>query len=87
MQKKIGLAFQITDDILEIVSSKETLGKSTNSDIKNHKSTYANVVGIDNAIKKSKKLSKSAIADLETLNSKEVDMLIELGKYISYREK
>ena len=85
--KKIGLAFQITDDILEIVSSKETLGKSTNSDIKNHKSTYANVVGIDNAIKKSKKLSKSAITDLETLNSKEVDMLIELGKYISYREK
>ena len=85
--KKIGLAFQITDDILEIVSSKETLGKSTNSDIKNQKSTYANVVGINNAIKKSQKLSESAIADLENLNSKEIDMLIELGKYISYREK
>ena len=85
--KKIGLAFQIIDDILEITSDKKTLGKSTNSDLKNNKSTYATVVGVDVAIKKSNELSKSAISNLDSLKSKDVDLLIELAKYISYREK
>ena len=85
--KKIGLAFQITDDILEITSDIETLGKSTDSDIRNKKSTYATVVGIEAAIEKSKNLSKSAISDLEILESKNINLLIELAKYISYREK
>jgi len=85
--KKIGLAFQIIDDILEITSDKETLGKSTYSDLKNDKSTYATVVGVDAAIKKSNELSKSAISNLDSIKSKDVDLLIELAKYISYREK
>jgi len=85
--KKIGLAFQITDDILEITSDKKTLGKSTDSDLKNKKSTYATVLGIEAAIKKSNNLTKSAISDLELINSKNINLLIELAKYISYREK
>ena len=85
--KKIGLAFQIKDDILEVTSNKETLGKNTNSDQKNHKSTYANILGIDKAKEKTKSLSEDAIADLETLYSNKVNMLIELAKYIAYREK
>ena len=85
--KRIGLAFQITDDILEVTSNKETLGKNTNSDQKNHKSTYASILGIDKAKEKTKSLSEDAIADLETLCSNKVNMLIELAKYIAYREK
>ena len=85
--KKIGLAFQIKDDILEVTSNKETLGKNTNSDQKNHKSTYANILGIDKAKEKTKSLSKDAIGNLETLCSNKVNMLIELAKYIAYREK
>ena len=85
--KRIGLAFQITDDILEVTSNKETLGKNTNSDEKNHKSTYASILGIDKAKEKTKSLSEDAIADLETLCSNKVNMLIELAKYIAYREK
>ena len=85
--KKIGLAFQIKDDILEVTSNKETLGKNTNSDQKNHKSTYASILGIDKAKEKTKSLSEDAIADLETLCSNKVNMLIELAKYIAYREK
>ena len=85
--KKIGLAFQIKDDILEVTSNKETLGKNTNSDQKNHKSTYANILGIDKAKEKMKSLSEDAISDLETLCSNKVNMLIELAKYIAYREK
>ena len=85
--KKIGLAFQITDDILEATSDKETLGKDINSDLKNNKSTYISVLGINKAIYKSKALTLSAISDLEALNAKNNNMLIELAKYISYREK
>ena len=85
--KKIGLAFQIKDDILEVTSNKETLGKNTNSDQKNHKSTYANILGIDKAKEKTKSLSKDAIGNIETLCSNKVNMLIELAKYIAYREK
>ena len=85
--KKIGLAFQITDDILEATSDKETLGKDINSDLKNNKSTYISVLGINKAIDKSKALTLSAISDLGALNAKNNNMLIELAKYISYREK
>ena len=85
--KKIGLAFQITDDILEVISDEKTLGKNINSDTKNKKSTYINVVGIDEAINRSKELSESAILDISALKLKKADMLIELAKYISYRER
>ena len=85
--KKIGLAFQITDDILEVTSDEETIGKNIDSDSKNKKSTYINVLGIDAAIKRSKELCESAMLDISALKIKEADMLRELAKYISYREK
>tara|TARA_B100001113_G_scaffold30296_1_gene21757 strand:+ start:1028 stop:1897 length:870 start_codon:yes stop_codon:yes gene_type:complete len=85
--KKIGLAFQITDDILEVTSDEKTLGKNIDSDSKNKKSTYINVLGIDAAIKRSKELCESAMLDISALKIKEADMLRELAKYISYREK
>ena len=84
---KIGLAFQITDDILEVTSSKETLGKNINSDVKNFKATYVNILGLDESIKKSKDLCESAINELKSIKSGEIDLLIELAKYICYREK
>ncbi|MDC2972916.1 polyprenyl synthetase family protein [Gammaproteobacteria bacterium] len=84
---KIGLAFQITDDILEVTSNKETLGKNINSDLKNCKATYINILGLDESIKKSKDLCESAINELKSIKSDEIDLLIELAKYICYREK
>ena len=84
---KIGLAFQITDDILEVTSSKETLGKNINSDLKNCKATYINILGLDESIKKSKDLCESAINELKGIKSDEIDLLIELAKYICFREK
>ena len=84
---KIGLAFQITDDILEVTSNKETLGKNINSDVKNCKATYVNILGLDESIKKSKDLCESAINELKSIKSGEIDLLIELAKYICYREK
>ena len=84
---KIGLAFQITDDILEVTSSKETLGKNINSDVKNCKATYVNILGLDESIKKSKDLCESAINELKNIKSSQTDLLLELAKYICNREK
>ena len=84
--RKIGLAFQITDDILEVTSDKKTLGKNTNSDEKNNKATYVNVVGLNNAIKESESLSKTAINEISDDNITGTDMLIELARYITNRE-
>ena len=85
--EKIGLAFQITDDILEATSDQSILGKNSDSDAKNNKATYIKVMGIKDAKKKSNDLSISAIESLEELKLKETNILIELAKYISYREK
>ena len=41
--RKLGLAFQIIDDILDVTESSEVLGKNNNSDIKNNKDTYVNI--------------------------------------------
>lgn len=48
---KIGLAFQIQDDILDVTSDAETLGKNTGSDEANHKETYVTLLGIENSQK------------------------------------
>tara|TARA_B100001248_G_scaffold261876_1_gene254755 strand:- start:172 stop:1041 length:870 start_codon:yes stop_codon:yes gene_type:complete len=85
--RKIGLAFQITDDILEVTSSNEILGKSTCSDKKNCKATYINTLGLDESIKESKKLTQSAIQDVEAIELEDANLLIELAKYITYRER
>jgi len=83
----VGLAFQITDDLLEVTSDKQTLGKNINSDNKNNKATYVNVVGFDESIAESKTLSDAAIYEISKENISNTDMLIELAKYITYREK
>ena len=84
---KIGLAFQITDDILEVTSNEEALGKNINSDIRNSKATYVNILGLEESIKKSKDLCEAAINELKNIKSDEIDLLIELAKYICCREK
>jgi len=45
----IGIAFQIKDDILDVIGNKALIGKPTNSDEKNHKCTYVSLLGIDQA--------------------------------------
>ena len=62
--RNIGLAFQIIDDYLEATSSSKKLGKDINSDEKNNKSTYINIVGIDKSLERSEELAKSAIDEI-----------------------
>ncbi len=64
---KVGLAFQIQDDILDIIGDAKVIGKPVLSDEKNNKTTYVSLVGIDSAKNKVAELSNLAIAELEDL--------------------
>lgn len=58
----VGIAFQIQDDILDVTSTEEVLGKPIHSDEKNQKTTYVTLLGIEQAQKKVEELSNEAIA-------------------------
>ena len=59
--RAIGLAFQIVDDVLDIESSTEQLGKDVGSDIENQKATYPAVVGLDESKKRARLLVAQAV--------------------------
>ncbi|WP_434311671.1 polyprenyl synthetase family protein [Hominifimenecus sp. rT4P-3] len=63
----IGMAFQIQDDILDVTSTEEELGKPIGSDERNQKTTYVTLYGLDAARAEVKRLSESAIQLLQTL--------------------
>ena len=66
----IGLAFQIQDDILDVTSTSQELGKPVHSDEKNNKVTYVTLFGVEKASEQVQKLSEQAEAVLEGLSSK-----------------
>ena len=82
---KIGLAFQIIDDILDIISDTETLGKPVGSDIENQKVNYVTVLGIDESRKIVDNLTKEAVEALNIFDSDTKflkDLALELAKRI-----
>lgn len=74
MANNIGKAFQIQDDILDITSTEEVLGKPVLSDEKNKKTTYVTIEGLDKAQKSVQDLSDEAVALLHTLPFENVFM-------------
>ena len=73
---KIGLAFQIMDDVLEVSSDSVTLGKSNLSDITNKKMTYVSVYGVEESIQKAEALSNFCIEQIQ--ENFEIDKAREL---------
>lgn len=65
--KSIGLAFQIVDDILDIVSTTEELGKDAGSDIEKGKATYPSIVGLEKSRERAKELYEESIRALDAL--------------------
>lgn len=63
----IGLAFQVQDDILDVISDTETLGKPQGSDIALDKSTYPALLGLEGAQQKAQQLYQEAVQALEAI--------------------
>lgn len=83
---KVGMAFQIQDDILDITSTTEMLGKPVHSDEKNEKTTYVTLKGIEESRKDVERLTAEAVGELDGLG-RENEFLKELIKWLVYREK
>ncbi len=83
---KIGLGFQIADDILDVNASSEQLGKTVGKDAKAAKCTYPAVVGIEKARELEQKLADEAVAVLEPFGKK-ADTLRQLAMGLLERTK
>lgn len=83
---RVGLAFQIRDDILDITSTMEELGKPVFSDEKNHKVTYVTLRGLEQAAGDVEMISKEAVSLLEEFSQKN-EFLQELVRYLVNRKK
>ena len=84
--KKIGLAFQIKDDILSEEGDEKILGKPVGNDKKLNKCTYVSKYGLDSAKARLNELIEGAIKDIEIYGEK-AEFLKELAVYIKEREK
>lgn len=82
----IGVAFQIQDDILDVTSSLEVLGKQVGSDEKNHKLTYVAMHGLEESKRQVAKLSEEAVEMLANFPKRNI-FLEKLAKQLVYREK
>ena len=81
---KLGLAFQIKDDILDVTSSLEKLGKMTGSDTENNKSTYVTLLGVEKCEELVKQLTQEALTALDAFPNNEA--IKEYANYLQNRE-
>lgn len=83
---KIGLAFQIQDDILDVTSTEEELGKPVHSDEKNNKVTYVSLFGIQEASEQVKRLSEEAVSLIRGLYQKNEFLCTLIQELVSRRK-
>ncbi|HHW7580494.1 TPA: (2E,6E)-farnesyl diphosphate synthase [Mannheimia haemolytica] len=83
--KAIGLAFQVQDDILDVVGETDKIGKTVGSDEHLNKSTYPKLLGLDGAKQKAEMLYQTALHSLEQLPF-DTTALKELANFIVKRE-
>jgi len=84
--ERVGLAFQIADDILDIVGSREEIGKDVGSDLKKGKKTFPSFYGLEESRRRAKEVADQALAALNDFDRK-ADPLRELATYIVTRVK
>ena len=82
----IGIAFQIQDDILDVTSTSEVLGKPIGSDEKNHKLTYVTLHGLEESREEVRMLSEEALSILRSFDGRN-RFLEELVDSLITREK
>nr|WP_237113414.1 farnesyl diphosphate synthase [Pseudohongiella spirulinae] len=82
--RSIGLAFQVQDDILDVTSDTQTLGKTQGADVALNKPTYVSLLGLAGAREKADQLVKDALQALEQLPG-ETQTLADIATYITDR--
>lgn len=83
--EKIGFAFQIQDDILDIEGDTASLGKTQGADLARHKLTYPALLGLDSARKKTQELHREALRSLQGLGE-DAEPLQQLSEFIISRK-
>ena len=83
---KVGMAFQIQDDILDVTSTAEVLGKPIHSDEKNEKTTYVTWKGLEEAKREVARLSEEAVGELRQFHPED-DFLETLLLSLIHRDK
>lgn len=83
---RIGLAFQVVDDILDVEGAPETLGKTQGKDAEANKPTYVKLLGLEEAKAEAQRLLEAALAALDGLGQS-ADNLRELARYIVERDR
>ena len=82
---KIGLAFQIIDDILDVTSSSKTLGKKAGKDIEKNKATFVSKLGLDNSKKKATELVLEACEAISVFEDRSKN-LCQIANFIVSRQ-
>jgi len=82
--ERVGLAFQIADDILDVVGSREETGKDVGSDLKKGKKTFPSFYGLEESRRRAKEVADQALDALKDFDRK-AEPLRELAKYIVTR--
>lgn len=84
--RSLGLAFQIIDDILDVTSTPEVLGKSIGKDAKVQKATYPALVGMEQARTEARELTAAARAALDVFSVKRREALLTINDYLLKRD-
>ena len=84
--RDLGLAFQMIDDILDVTSTPEVLGKSIGKDAKVEKATYCSLVGLDQARAEAQSLTNSARAALDIFSPERRAALLAISDWLLCRE-
>lgn len=84
--RKLGVAFQIQDDILDVIGDEQTLGKPVGSDERNEKTTYVSLHGLENAKAKVKQYTEQSIELLQAFDG-EKEFLTGLMTWMIDRDK
>lgn len=84
--RSIGLAFQIVDDILDIVSTTEELGKDAGSDVEKGKATYPSIMGLEKSRERAKELYEESVRVLDGLSC-DTSILRSIAAFIITRVK
>jgi geranylgeranyl diphosphate synthase type II len=84
--ERLGLAFQIIDDILDVTQTSEILGKSAGKDVASKKATYPAVIGLEKSRVEARRLTRQAHNVLSVFNSRDAEPLHSLANYLLERE-